>query len=152
MNNGARTTVYSLGNKTKLDELQVLQNGCIKALFRWPKRTSSTYLYSSSILPVCLLATVDRVTHLHKMIKRTTKHGFNIRLNCEFNNRASRRRSHVSLAQEHPTLQQAINEYNRLSSEMRQCDNIEHFKSRVKLKIISESDKYVAISPFRYVN
>lgn len=41
--------IYSFGNKTKLDELQALQNGCIKAVFPLHRRTVATYLYSSSV-------------------------------------------------------------------------------------------------------
>jgi len=44
--------IYSVGTKTRLDRLQRVQNRCIKALYQLPHLTPTTYLYSSSILPV----------------------------------------------------------------------------------------------------
>ena len=144
--------IYSLGNKTKLAELQTLQNRCIKAVFRLPRLTSTTYLYSASILPIQLLAVVERVTHLHRMVKSLTKHGFDIHLNRDVQSRASRRLSQIHISNQHPSLRQSINEYNRLSSEIRQLGCTESFKRSVRLKVINESEQFSAFSPYRYIN
>ena len=139
--------VYSLGSKTKMDELQTLQNGCIKALFRLQRGTPTTYLYSSSVLPLKMLAVAERVTHLHKMLKSKCKHKFDINLNRDINNRALRRRSQV-----HISVEQSINKYNRLSSEIRQCDSVDAFILKVKLKMMDESDEFHTVSPFYNIN
>lgn len=51
-----------------------------------PKRRphSSSYLYSSTLLQIHPLSIVERVTHLHRMVKSLTKHGFDVRLNKNF--------------------------------------------------------------------
>lgn len=144
--------IYSLGNKTKLDELQTIQNKCIKSVFRLPRSTSTTFLYSSTLLPIHQLSIVERVVHLHRMIKSVTKHGFNIHLNRDIHHRASRRQSHVHLSNVHPSLKQSINEYNRLSTDIRQLGCFESFKAKVKLKTMNENDDFCAISPFVFVN
>ena len=82
--------VYSAGSKAKLQRLQRVQNRCIKALYRLPHLTSSTYLYSTSILPVEKLAVVGRVTQLHKMVKGLTKHNFEIQLNSDVHSHRTR--------------------------------------------------------------
>lgn len=144
--------IYSQGNKTKMAELQTIQNRCVKAVYRFPRGTSSTYLYSYSLLPLQPLALIERVTHLHKMIWSVTKHSFNIRLNRSVNGRATRRRSKIHIEDEHPTLRQPITEYNRLNSELRQLKCIETFKARLRIKVMTESDEYCSISPYFYIN
>lgn len=144
--------IYSQGNKTKLNELQTLQNRCIKAVFRLPKDTSTTFLYSSSLLPIHQLATVERLVHLHRMIKSSTKHGCDIRLNKDAHHRVLRRQSQVHLSTDHPSLRKSINEYNRLNSDIRQLSCIKTFKSKVKLKIMNDCMDFRAISPFAFIN
>lgn len=144
--------IYSQGNKTKLAELQIIQNRCIKAIFRLRRETSTCYLYSASLLPIQLLATVERVTHLHRMVKSLTKHGFDIRLNRDVQSRASRRQSQVHISNQHPSLRQSISEYNRLSSDIRCLGCTDTFKRMVRLKVINESDKFSAISAYLYIN
>ena len=89
---------------------------------------------------------------LHRMVKSLTKHGLDIRLNRDIHLRSSRRRSHVHISNDHPSLRRSISEYNRLSSEIRQLKCIDSFKSKVKLKIMSESKDFCAISPFVSIN
>ncbi len=144
--------IYSHGNKTKLDELQIIQNKCVKAAFRLHRTTSSTSLYSSTLLPIHQLALVERVVHLHRMVKSLTKHRFCIRLNRDAHHRTLRRQSHVNRSKDHPTLKQSINEYNRLNTEIRQLGCVGSFKAKVKLKTVNESADYCAISPFVFVN
>jgi len=144
--------IYSLGNKTKLDELETMQNKCLKACFRLPRDTSTTFLYSTSILPIHELAIVERVVHLHRMVKSLTKHGLDVRLNRDVRSRSLRRQScvHVSLA--HQSLRRSINEYNRLSSDIRRLDCIDSFRAKVKLKVMNESLNFSAVSPFVFIN
>lgn len=77
------------------------------------------------------------------MVKSLTKHGFNIRLNNDVRQRELRRRSQLHLSIDHPSLRKSINEYNRLSSEIRQtvCKCIKNFK--VKLKTMNESVQFL---------
>lgn len=70
----------------------------------------------------------------------------------DLNQRITRRMSQVHISQQHPSLRQSINEYNRLSSELRQCNNVDVFKSKLKVKLMNESDEFVAISPFYFIN
>lgn len=144
--------IYSQGYKTKLNELQILQNRCVKAAFRLPRTTPTTYLYGSTLLPIHQLAIVERITHLHRMVKSTTKHGFDICINGEAHDRVMRRRSHIHRLNHHPSLHQSINEYNRLSSELRQSNCIKTFKAKVSIKIMDESEQFCAISPFVFIN
>lgn len=143
--------IYSLGNKTKMNELQIIQNRCIKALYRLPRGTSTRYLYSANLLPLRPLAIIERVTHLHRMLKLLTKHSFDIRLNRDVYERVSRRRSQVHITKLSPSLIKSINEYNRLSTELRQENCIGTFKSKLRLKVMTESDEFSVISPFLYI-
>ena len=144
--------IYSQSNRTKLDELQIIQNKCIKATFRLPRDTPTTFLYSCNLVPIHQLATVERIVHLHRMLNSHTKHGFNIRLNRDVSTRSSRRRSQLHVANDHPSLAISIREYNRLSSQIRQLRNLDAFKAEVKLKVMNESENFCAFSPFVFIN
>ena len=85
-------------------------------------------------------------------MKSLTKHGFDIHLNRDVQSRASRRLSQIHISNQHPSLRQSINEYNRLSSEIRQLGCTESFKRSVRLKVINESEQFSAFSPYRYIN
>lgn len=140
--------IYSLSNKRKMNELQTIQNSCVKAMCHLHRRTPTTYLCSVNLLPLRPLAIVERVTHPHKMLKLLTKHSFDIKLNRDVNERETRRRSEIHITRQHPSLSQSINEYNRLSSEIRRMSCIDTFKSKLKLKIMSESEEFNIVSPF----
>lgn len=144
--------IYSAGSKVKLKRLQSVQNRCIKALYRLPHLTSSTYLYTTSILPVEKLAVVERVTQLHKMMNGLTKHNFEIRLNSDVHSYPTRQSHNIRCPDKHPILKQATHEYNVFCDNLRHITCIKTFKSKLKIEIMKTSSDYNVISPYFYLN
>ena len=145
--------IYSVGSKTKLRQLQRLQNRCIKAVYQLPQFTSTTYLYTTSILPIEKLAIVESVTYLHKVVKSLTKNNFEIRSNNEIHSHRTRQANDLHCPNKHPALKQSTLEYNRLCKDLAHLTCINTFKSRLKLKVMKESgEKYNAISPYVFLN
>lgn len=155
--------IYAECPKKKLKELQTVQNACLKAMYRLPRLTPSTYLYSLSILPIEALATVERVTNIRKMMSSSTKHNFTFANNASLHSYETRTRNNVhsfnpyttrrnETNMVHPALILAVDEYNQLGNDILQSRCIDSFRRKVKLKVMTESDKYCVISPFYYVN
>lgn len=120
---------------------------CVKAIYRLPRGTSTTHLYSTNLLLLRHLATVERVAHLHRMVLAYTKHSFHIQLNHEVHKHSTRNLMNIHINKQHPSLRQSINEYNRLSVDVRCIECIKTFKSKVIIKIMAESDEFYVISP-----
>lgn len=59
--------IYSQVTVTKIHQLEVLHNRCIKAFYGLRRNTASTHLYSSSLSPVVLMAKVERMRQIHKI-------------------------------------------------------------------------------------
>lgn len=145
--------IYSVGSKTKLRQLQRLQNRCIKALYRLPRLTSTTYLYSTSILPVEKLAVVERITYLHKIVKSLTKNNFIIRLNSEIHSHLTRQANNLHCPDNHPALKQSTQEYNRFCSDLQHLTCIKTFKSKLKIEVMKNCDnEFNVISPYFFIN
>ena len=155
--------IYADCSNKKLDQLQTIQNSCIKAMYGLPRLTSTTYLYSKSIVPIKVLATVERVTNIWIMRNSMMKHNFTFTENSTMYayNTKSRNLIHSfnphgrrvnSDTPDHPALVLAIGEYNRLDTETLQMRSTDTFKARLKLKLMSESDKFSAISPYYFIN
>lgn len=81
---------YIKGLKTKMDELQRVQNGCIKTLFQVPQLTPSFYLYTNSVSPLGKLAYIERVALVNKMFNSLTKRNFPIFTNSGIHLRTKR--------------------------------------------------------------
>lgn len=82
--------IYGDCSSYKIDELQVIQNKCIKAMYQLPRDTPSTYLYSSGLLPISQLAYVVRVTNIHRMVDSFAEHKFNFVTNFDVYGRVTR--------------------------------------------------------------
>lgn len=144
--------IYSQGSITKMAELKILQNRCIKALYHLPRRTSTTYLYSSRLLPIELLATVERFTQLHKMKLNQTKHTFKLITNQEFHGRVNRYPNALHVFKDQPVLNETIVDYNRLPDELLRLKSSKVFKLRFTSLVLQNSTDFYAISPFVHIN
>lgn len=143
--------IYSVGCKTKLRQLQRIQNRCIKAVYRLPRFTPTTYLYTASVLPIEELAIVERVTYLHKVLKSLTKNNFNVQLNHEVHSHRTRQANDVHCPNEHPLLKQSTVEYNRFCKDLSHLVCMKTFKSKLKLEVMKRSE-YNVISPYVFLN
>lgn len=144
--------IYSQGSITKMYELEVLQNRCIKALYHLPRNTATTYLYSSSIIPIELMAKVEQMTQIHKMLLNGTKHNFKLIPNCVFHGRSLLHPNALHLFRDQPILLESIVDYNRLNEELRLLRNISVFRTRLKSKMLKDSIVYHELSPFLHIN
>lgn len=145
--------IYSVGSKKKLCQLQRLQNRCIKAAFRLPRFTPTTYLYTTTILPVQKLAMVERITYLHKITKSLTKTNFDIRLNSDIHSHGTRQSNDLHCPDKHPALKQSTVEYNHFCRDLRHLTCVKTFKSKLKLGIMKDCDnEYNVISPYVFLN
>lgn len=143
----------------KLSELQTMQNKCIKAVYRLDRYTSSTYLYSTGLLPISELVKLERMVCIYKMVNSLTKNNFIFTINSDVHGRTTRRNSHIHVFNQHSVINStnagiatAVIEYNALDSETRRLTSLVTFKSRVKLKLMRDSSEFSVISPYRYVN
>jgi len=147
----------------KLNELQTLQNRCIKAIYRLDRYTSTTYLYSTSILPVNELAKAERIICVHKLVCSLTKHNFRFSTNAEIHGRTIRRGSRIHnynmqstvstiFNSSNAALAMGINDYNCIDSDIRHLTCLKTFKAKVKLKIMEDSREFSTISPYYFIN
>lgn len=144
--------IYSSGPKSKLKQLQRVQNRCIKALHQLPRLTPSTFLYSTSILPVEKLAIVERVSYMHKVARSFIKHNFDIRLNSDIHNHRTRQANDLHCPDKHPALQQSAHEYNTYCSDLRRLNCIKTFRDKLKVNIMTNCHVYKPVSPYLYLN
>lgn len=145
--------IYSVGSKKKLLELQRIQNRCIKALYHLHRFTPSTFLYSTSVLPVEKLAVVERITYMHKIINSLTKNNFDVRFNHETHSHSTRQSNQLHCSDKHPALMQSMIEYNRFCGGLRHLTSIKSFRDRIKFDVMKGSDrKYNVISPYVFLN
>ena len=145
--------IYSVGSKKKLGQLQRLQNRCVKAAFRLTRFTPTTYLYSTTILPVEKLAVVERVMYIHKIVKSLTKNNFDIQLNSDIHLHRTRHSHEIHCPEKHPALKQSTFEYNRFCSDFRHLTCIKTFKCKLKLEIMKDcANDYNVISPYVFLN
>lgn len=89
--------IYSECASYKVQELQTLQNRCIKALYRLERFTSTTYLYSTGLLPISELAKVKRIVYIYKLTHSLTKNNFRFAINSDVHGRTTRRNSHIHI-------------------------------------------------------
>lgn len=151
--------IYSECAAYKLKELRTLQNRCVKATYRLERLTSSTYLYSTGLLPINELVKVERAVYVHKLVHSLAKHNFELVTNSSVHSRSTRRDSHIHVFNHrsnsnlaNAALETAIDEYNALESEIRHITCFRNFKNRVKLKIMSASNEFSVISPYYFIN
>lgn len=145
--------IYSECPKYKLNELQVIQNWCIKSMFRLHRYTPSTYLYSTRLLPINELSRVERAVNIYKIINSGSKNNFNLLFNSDVHGRNLRTRNNIHLTHSaNAALKSAIIEYNRIDLDIRQLTSVETFKERLRLEVMLDSKKFNAISPYLYIN
>lgn len=154
-------TIYSSCAAYKLNELFVIQKRCVKALFRLPKLTPSTYLFSNRLLPLNDLATVEGVMLMHKMMRQRVKHNFTFRTNLDVHGRVTRNGSDIhvfnpwsnkSIAEKTPRiLLNAMVDYNYFHRQLTDVNCIKTYKDKLRILVLKRNDMPV-ISPYLYVN
>lgn len=151
--------LWGLCSVTKMKEVQVLQNRCLKAVLRVRRDTPTTYLYSNKIHPISILAKYERLINIKRMILEKTKHHHNFGTVYEFHGRQTRNsnllhiesRDFVSNGNAAPITNASI-EYNALSAELREVDSLEVFKRKLRLDLLVNDMIYSPLSPFRLIN
>ena len=115
--------------------------------------------YSSSLMPISELVTVERVTNLHKMILSLTKHNFHFANIFETTGRVLRNNGDIYIPNPHArsttntaALTLACTEYNNLDIAVRRLTSIKTFKSIVKLQILEKSVDFHPMSPYHFLN
>jgi hypothetical protein len=110
-------------------------------------------------LLVVELAEFERIVCIHKMVNLLTKHNFHFIINRDVHGRTTRRNSHIHIFNQHSSfssanvvLSTALSEYNSIDSATRKLTNLRTFKAKVKFKIMNNSDKFRAISPYYFIN
>lgn len=143
----------------KLKELQILQNRCIKALYRLDKNSATTYLYSFSLLPFLELVKIERIVHIFKLKSALTKNNFHFVHNIDVHGRSTRRDSRIHIFNQfgihsysNAALATAINDFNELDSDLRRLTCLKTFKAKVRFKVINDSANFHAISPYTFIN
>lgn len=155
-------SIYSECVAYKLKELYVLQKRCIKALFRLPKLTPSTYLFSSRLLPLSELVIVERVMLIHKMKQHRIKHNFTFSSNQDVHGRATRNGMDIHLfnpwskrnvADENVStaLLNAVNDFNFFNKQLSGINSIKTYKDKLKILVLQRQGKSV-ISPYFFNN
>lgn len=151
--------IYSECAGYKLKQLQTLQNRSIKAMYRLDRLTPTTYLYSTRLLPISELVKVERIVCVHKLINSRTKHNFRFVVNADVHSRLTRRNSQLHVFNQHSSsnlsnaaLVAALCDFNSMDSDIRHTQCLKTFKAKVRLKVMTLSEKFSAISPFFYVN
>lgn len=154
--------LYSECAAYKLKELEVIQNRCIKALFRLPRLTPSMYLYSSGLLPLQEMVTVYRVMTIYKMVNGRIKHNFVFATNADVHGRSTRNCSHIHIFnpwtrkknynENSDTLIAAINEFNHFHPSLRTITSTKAYKDKLKLLVLKRSANRHEISPYFYIN
>lgn len=148
----------------KLNELKTLQNRCIMAHFGLPRLTSTTYLYSTSILPLNELAKVERLTHMYKMITCKVKHNFAITYNGTVHEHRTRQMNNIytrnpftlanrrSKDSSNAALMTVISEFNDLDNETRQLRSVKSFRQSLRIIVMGQSLKFNFLSPYLHIN
>lgn len=151
--------LWGLCGATKMKEVQVLQNRCLKAVLRVRRDTPSTYLYSRKILPISILAKYERLVNIKRMLLQQTKHHNNFETVFEFHGRQTRSsnllhvesRSYVSNGNVAPITNASI-EFNTLLAELREVESLDTFKRRLQLDLMMNDTIYAAFSPYIIIN
>lgn len=138
-------------DKNKTKQLRTLQNRAVKALHGLPRATSTTYLYSKSILPVEILIDYEQILNIQKMRHRKTKHQFVLDTNAESGIRTTRQSHQIRPQIEHQLLTTNIDKYNKLEQGLMDL-SLPKFKDATKTNLVNGSDEFYLISPFYYLN
>ena len=125
----------------------------VKSVYRLPQLTPTTYLYTSSILPVEKLAVVERIGYLHKIVKSLTKNNFDVRLNNEIHSHRTRQADDLHCSDKHPALKQSTMEYNRFCKGLTHLMCMKTFKAKLKIEVMRNSgSEYSVVSPYVFLN
>lgn len=151
--------IWGLCGLTKLIELQVMQNRCIKAILRVPRDTPTTFLYSNKILPITILAKYERLVNIRKMVFNETKHHHVFATSHQFHGRQTRNsnqlhidnRAFVNSGNSAP-ITKAMIEYNNLQSNLRETGSLKDFKRQLRWRLMEDDNTFHYFSPYRIIN
>lgn len=144
---------------TRMRKIQTVQNRCIKSILRVPRDTSTTYLYSTKILPITILSKLERAVNVKRMCLRQYKHFFPLRTNHDVHGGVTRNSdmlfidslNFVRNGNSSPFFN-ALTEYNRLPDDIRMCTTLETFRRKTSLHLLEEDSVFHPHSPFLYMN
>lgn len=143
--------VWGSASKSNLRELQVIQNRCLKVVFRMPFWFPNITLYSDAndtILPIKALHEQQTLTHVHKLIMDPSMH-HNIAVRRIQHSRASRQTGNFSLARPNSMMGRkkitfsGFKLHNALPAGCKSARNISIFKVQLRKHIKQKVAQYL---------
>ena len=139
--------VWATASLSKIKPLQVLQNRCLKAIYRLPILFSTWELYSrAKILPLLGMYGLQLSCHTYKVVRNQTIHSFNFRNNTRVNTRQANclyvagvrtEKCKKSFSYAGPYT------FNKLLTDIVNAFSIEMFKSKLKKHIFENILHYI---------
>lgn len=136
----------------KINELQVLQNRCIKSILNVRPLTPTSYLYSYSVLPIKTLHISQCLILIHRMLNGFMNHNFVFTTNAEVHGRINRRANHIHISNLHPILNDMLIEYNQLDQIIKSVLNVKDFKQKINVNLMTFNENFNPISPYVMLN
>lgn len=144
--------IYGNCSGHKLKELQVLQNRCLKSILGVPSRTATSYLYSSSLLPIRILYDSQCMMTIFMVLNNNINHNFELMTNSHFHGRMTRRSDLIHLSDNYYFLNDMIAKYNESDDDIRCISNLRKFKMRTSFYLISVDEDFFPVSPYVVCN
>lgn len=132
--------IWGNASKSRLRELQVLQNRCLKVIFKRPHLFPTIQLYNdedSSLLPIRGLQMLQMLTHMHNIITNADTH-HNVQIIRNSSARSSRYAGNIRLARPNSELgkrrfsYQGSKSYNELPPGIKQQLTVILFKKELR--------------------
>jgi len=138
--------------KTRIQQLRVVQNKAIKSIFGLPRLTSTTFLYGASILPVELLIPYSQMLRIYKMKNNLVKHEYQLNTNLSQGIRSTRQSNMLFVPKTECLLADSIINFNLLDSRIVELSSIVKFKLETRIFLMENSEEFHIISPFVNIN
>lgn len=146
-------SIYGLCVGYKLKEIQILQNRALKHVFKLPLLQDSVSLYENiakGILPLQGVIFLSTVSFIHKLLLKKIKS--NIKISTNNNNTRSNgsltASSFKSNYMKTDITYFGVQLYNKLPADIRNEENIDKFKSAVKILLLKNINKLLSFSQF----
>lgn len=130
-------SIWGAACKTIINELQILQNKSLKALFSLRKYHPSKLLYNTTILPVTKLIKYDYLLTVYKLEHKMLKFNSHITINLEITGRITRNAFKFRIPKysmqvtRNSIFYTGFDLYNKLPANIREL-NINQFKKQIK--------------------
>lgn len=130
--------VWSGASVTKINELSILQNKCLRVVFGYGRYQSRVDLYTGNIFPLNKLITYHLLLLIYSLKNNLLKHNFEITYRFNIHNYNTRRQSHINIPSSRTNvgqrgiLNRGFEMFNNLPREIKYSLSISLFKSKIK--------------------